>query len=137
MFHRQPMAPGEWQELAPATRASRSDTFAKISVLASRQLLSPSLIPTCLLLGNTCRGPIIFESFAKLKASSPVAMKSFPTTNSANCSPEVLVTNSLTTYYFHMSLGTKAVTLPLCDQRRYLYPASHLVVTPSDHWHFL
>jgi hypothetical protein len=127
------MAPGEWQELAPATRAFRSDTFAKISVLASRQLLSPSLIPTCLLLGNTCRDLIIFESFARHKASSLVAMKSFRTTNSANCSPEVLVTNLLTTYYLLMNLGTKVVTLPLCDQRRYLYPASYPVVTLSDH----
>jgi hypothetical protein len=36
-----------------------------------------------------------------------------------------------------MNLGTKVMTLLLCDQRRYLYSASYLINILSDHWHLL
>ena len=127
-LHRWLMAPGEWQELAPVTEAFRSDTSARISVPASRQLLSPSPMSTYLLLENMCRGQITSEFFAKPKVSSMVAMTSFPTMNSASCFPGVLVTNLLTMCCLRMSLGTKVPTLQLYDQRRYII--SYLILLP-------
>lgn len=112
------MSPGECQELAQVTRAFHSDTSARISVLASGQLQSPSRMSIYLLLKSIYNGQTISESSVKLKVSSMVAMTSFPAIDSASCSLEVLVTNLLRKFYSHMSLGTKVLILLLCDQTR-------------------